>query len=452
VDKYVKINTLKYIYYIIQYNKFLTIMLILEILKYWLILELINWITYLFMYIKIISPKFLKFKENDTIKIIERIDKLNKHEIEHIIGGCVIYDKITHSNIDYTNFDISKMSKMEIINLIGYSLFGIEINDIHNNSKLVIIIELVKKIEYKLGYEFTLDDLDRYIYRKWGSNFIKFSFRPLILQIPLKIFINSIHLLFTLYLGYKWEQYNKIGFLSKTIDPNKKNLIFIHGLGFGYVPYFQILMELDKKYNLIIIVLPNISSYTYYDRFSFDFDYFPQISQLADTFYYFLKLKNISNTMILSHSFGTYITQILRKDNRSKIFNKIILVDPIIFWIGCFKMSLHVENPFIKKYPLYLFVIDNILSFMIYQCLYLKYVCFRVMFGPDFWIYDIDELANANITIILEKGDYVIPAELLYNKINGNIKCHYFDNDNMLHGSILMEKKYTNQLLEIIEE
>jgi pimeloyl-ACP methyl ester carboxylesterase len=256
--------------------------------------------------------------------------------------------------------------------------------------------------------------------------------------------------MFTLYLGYKWEQQNNIGFLYKITDPNKKNLVFIHGLGFGYVPYFKILMELDKKYNLIIVVLPNISSYSFYD--GFNNVYFPNLIKLSNTFYDFLETKNINNTIILSHSFGTYITQILRKDSRSSCFNKIILVDPIIFWIGCFKMSLHIENPFVKKYPLHLYIIDNILAFMIYQCLYLKYVCFRVMFGPDFWIYDMNELKNDNITIILEKGDYIIPAELLYDKINGHVKCHYFDSDNMLHGSILMESKYTSQLLEIIEK
>ena len=426
------------------------ILILVKIIKYWLIAEFINWLTYLFVYIKIINPKFLKFKKNDTIKIIERIDKLNKSEIEHIIAGCVIYDKITHTTIDHNNFDISKMSKIEMINLIGYLLFGMEINDIYTSSKLVTIIELVKKIELILGYEFVLKDIDRYIYRKWGSNFIKFSFRPLILQVPLKIFINLIHMIFTLYLGFKWEQHNKIGFLSKKLDPNKKNLIFIHGLGFGYIPYFQTLMELDKKYNLVIIVLPNISSYSYYD--TFNYDCFPPLSELSNTFYDFLKLKNINNTIILAHSFGTYITQILRKDSRSNIFNKVILVDPIIFWIGCFKMSLHIENPFEKKYPLHLFIIDNIISFMIYQCLYLKYVCFRVMFGPDFWIYDAKELENSNITIILEKGDYIIPAELLYHKTNKYIKCHYFDSDDMLHGSILMDKKNTSKLLEIIEE
>lgn len=425
-------------------------LIFIKIIKYLLFFELINWFMYLFIYIQIISPKFLKYKEDDTIKIIERIDKLCKNELEYIIAGCVIYDKIKHSDIDYSNFDIKKLSKIEMINLIGYSLFGIEINDIYRNSKFPIIINIVKKIEEKLGYEFVLEDLDRYLYRKWGSNFIKFSFRPLILQIPLKLFVNFIHLIFTLYLGFKWEKYNKIGFLSKELDPNKKNLVFIHGLGFGYVPYFQILFELNKKYNLIIMVLPNISSYSLYDVF--DNCYFPELSQLTNNFYDFLKLKNVDRTMVISHSFGTYITQILRKDLRSIIFDKIILVDPIIFWIGCFKMSLHVENPLIKKYPLYLYITDNVLSFMIYQCLYLKFVCYRVMFGPDFWIYDAEELSNTNITIILEKGDYIIPAELLYEKIKNNVNCKYFDSDEMSHGSILREKKYSDKLIKIIEE
>ena len=134
------------------------------------------------------------------------------------------------------------------------------------------------------------------------------------------------------------------------------------------------------------------------------------------------------------------------------LVNKIILVDPIIFWIGCFKMSLYVDNPFIKKYPIINRLLDNLISFIIYQCLYLKYVLFRVMFGPDFWIYDAKELSDTNITIILEKNDYIIPAELLYNKIKNNVKCYYFEQDNMTHGTILMEKKYISELVSIIED
>ena len=422
---------------------------LLLFLKLWLVLEFINWFTYLLIYINIISPKFMKFKEVDTHNIIDRIDKLTKEELKYVIGGCIIYNKISHSDVDISKLDIKSISKIEIINLIGYSLFGLDINSIYSSTKFPIILKLVKKIELILGHNFELSKIDRYLYRGWGSNFIKFSFRPLILQIPLKIFILSIHILFTFFLGFKWELINKIGFLSKNPDPNKKNLIFIHGLGFGYVPYFQMLMELNKKYNLIIVVLPNISSYNYYD--DINYAYFPPLSQISNTLYDFLESKKINNIIILAHSFGTYITQFLRKDIRSEIFTKIILVDPIIFWIGCFKMSLHIENPFIKKYPITTYLIDNVLSFMIFQCLYLKYVCFRVMFGPDFWIYDANELANKNITIILEKGDYIIPAELLYEKIKNTVKCYYFDSDDMFHGSILMEKKYTPILIDIID-
>ncbi len=420
-------------------------------IRIWLLLEFINWITYLLIYINIISPKFMKFKEVDTLNIIERIDKLTKEELEYVIGGCVIYNKISHTDVDIKNLQINTLSKIEMINLIGYSLFGLEIKDIYTSTKFELILRTVKKIELKLGYNFQLTRSDRYLYRKWGSNFIKFSFRPLILQIPLKMFIGTIHILFTIFLGFKWEQINKIGFLSREIDPNKKNIIFIHGLGFGYVPYFQILMELNKKYNLIIIVLPNISSYNYYD--DINYAYFPPLSQISDTLYGFLESKKINKTILLAHSFGTYVTQFIRKDLRNNIFEKIILVDPIIFWIGCFKMSLHIENPFIKKYPIIVYLIDNLLSFMIYQCLYLKYVCFRVMFGPDFWIYDVNELANdKNITIILEKNDYIIPADLIYDKIKNTVKCHYFDNDDMYHGSILMETKHTEKLINIIDE
>jgi hypothetical protein len=115
-------------------------------------------------------------------------------------------------------------------------------------------------------------------------------------------------------------------------------------------------------------------------------------------------------------------------------------------------MSLHVENPFIKKYPITIYLIDNLLNFMIYQCLYLKYVCFRVMFGPDFWIYDANELIeHKNIVIILQKNDYIIPADLIYSKIKNVVKCHYLNSDEMYHGSILMDKKYTPKLIKIID-
>ena len=154
---------------------------------------------------------------------------------------------------------------------------------------------------------------------------------------------------------------------------------------------------------------------------------------------------------MLSHSFGTYIARILERDDRcKKYFKKIIMVDPIIFWIGCFKMCLHIANPNINKSSIKSYLIDIIVNYLIYECIYHKYVCFRVMFGPDFWIYNSSELLGTNIEMVLEKGDYIIPAELIYNKVKDKIKCHYIDDVNAVHGSVLMTSKYTDNFINII--
>ena len=127
------------------------------------------------------------------------------------------------------------------------------------------------------------------------------------------------------------------------------------------------------------------------------------------------------------------------------------MVDPIIFWIGCFKMSLYISNPLIKTNSYIEHYIDILVNFIVYECIYHKYVCYRAMFGPDFWIYNSKELVDSKLTMIFEKGDYIIPAELIYNKVKDKIKCHYIDDPNAVHGSILIESKYIHKTIDIID-
>ncbi len=417
-----------------------------------MIIEVINWFAYLFVYVNLITPRFLYYKNKDTEKIINRLDKLSKDELEYVIKGCILYDKITHERIEPEDINIKDITKNELINLIGFSLFGLEFEDIkRNKDKYNQIVELENRIEKKLNYKLSERIENRYIFRKWGANFIKFNFRPVALQIPLRLVINTLHYYFKYKLSFNYYvcDKTKISYLYKIDDPNKKTIFFIHGFGFGYIPYIKTLFGFEKKYNLIIIIMPSISSYRYYD--DLNYTYFPALKDLKESVFNFFHNKNIKNITLLSHSFGTYITQILRKDSRSIIFDKIIMVDPIIFWIGCFKMSIHVDNPLVRKYPFYQYVSDNLINFLIYHCIYLKYVCYRLMFGPDFWIYNSSELSNTNVTIVLEKGDYVIPAELLYKKVKDKVKTVYISDDDALHGSIMMENRYYDLLLNTIE-
>ncbi len=421
-------------------------------LKYWAFIELINWFVFLYIYVNILTPRYLYFKNKDTEKIIKRIDKLTKNEIEYVLTGCIIYDKINHYDVlNPENIKVSELSKDEIINIIGYSLFGIDILDIKAHSKYNLVLEIVKKLENKLQINFQDNGYDRFLYRKWGSNFIKFTWRPVCMQIPIRLLFNSIHYYMMFFKGFKYSvcEKTKLSFMYKLSDPNRKTVMFIHGFGFAYIPYIKILLELEKKYNLIILVLPNVSSYRYYDDLISM--YFPPLKNIKESVYSFLQKNYVNDCIILSHSFGTYISQIINKDDRNKIFKKIIMVDPIIFWIGCFKMSLHIDNPLVRKKPYYKYFYDNLINFLIYQCIYLKYICYRVMFGPDFWIYNSKELIGSNLFMVIQKNDNVIPAELIYNKIKDKPGVYYLDKEDALHGSILMDSNYRPIIHNIID-
>lgn len=415
----------------------------------WIIMELINWMIYLIMYMKIINPVSLCLNKQDINKIINRIDKLNKKEIEHIIKGSIIYDKQIHKNINPDEIDIKKLSKKEIINLLAYSLFGIEQDEIYQSAEIEKIYRLMIKIESILKYEFSSNNTNRYLYRSWGRDFINFSFRPLIFQIPIRLMINFFHyyMIFIMKFKYKVSSKSKIGYLYKNRDLNKKDLIFIHGFGLGYVPYIRRLLKLDKQFNLIIMILPNISSYTYYD--DIHCGYFPSHHLIKDSFYEFMNFIQVKNINILSHSFGTYITQIIRNDKRNNIINKIILVDPIIFWIGCFKMSLYIDKIAQRGSSITSWILEILTNYVIYKCLYLRYICYRVMFGPDFLIYDSSELEGKNIMLVLEYNDRVIPSDILYEKIKNKRISYYYLND-AEHGSVLLSSKFDNIFENII--
>jgi hypothetical protein len=426
------------------------------LIRYWLLFELINWFIYLVIYINILTPRYLYLKNKDTEKIIKRIDKLSKNELEYAIKGCIIYNKNKHESIqDESQVDINEITIKEITIIIGYSLFGIDINKISTHSKYNEIIKLITNIEKILEIKFKNEDGDKFLYRKWGSEFIKFSSRPLILQITIRILVNYFHYYFVWTRGYDYSvcEKTKISYLSKISNehqnPEKETLFFIHGFGLGYIPYYKIILELEKKYNIVLIVLPNISSYRFYDELMYI--YFPSLIDIKESIYSFAEQKKIQNSILLSHSFGTYIARILERDSRSKIFKKIIMIDPIIFWIGCFKMCIHMSNPSIRIDSLKNYLFDILGNFIIYDCIYHQYVCFRTMFGPDFWIYDSKELVNLNITMVLEKGDYIIPAELIYNKIKDKTKCYYVDDDKVVHGTILTNSQYTVDIFNIIE-
>ncbi|AYV80010.1 MAG: alpha/beta hydrolase fold [Gaeavirus sp.] len=412
----------------------------------YIILEIINWFKQLIMYINIIAPIPLKYSNSDITKIIDEMLKLDNKDLEYLIKGYILYDKLNHTKPDLNTFNIKDMSRTEIKHLLSFSIYC---NSNSNSNNHKDNDKLLSQLEQKLGFEFKDNNNNRYLYRRWGQDFFNFSFRPLLFKVLIKIFINTIHYYMIYILKYEYTVCNdsKIGFLHKKRDPSKKDLMFIHGFGFSYAPYIQKLLHLNKKYNLILIILPNISSTTYYQKHN---KYFVPHNVIKNTVYNFLDKAGIKKINILSHSFGTYITRIIMNDARNNVIDKVILFDPIIFWVGSTKMTLYLEHEITKTGTYLTYVYELFITHLIYKCLYLKYICFRTMFGPDFWIYNVSDLVGiCNTMIVLEYDDLVIPTDTLYKDMNGKHVNHYYLSD-ASHGSVLLNSKFNDVFREII--
>ena len=273
--------------------------MLINILLIWSIFELLNWINYIFIYFKLLKKDKKLINKKQINNFINEIKNSNKDEIQNIIKSSISYEKNNLIKKNYENLDISTLSLIEINNIIKKYVLCNKFDDRIN--------EIRELIENKLDIKFIDNTNNKYIINTWGESFIYFTFIPLFLSLFLKSLLSSLQYYMIYFLKFKYEviDNNSLGILHNNYDPNKKTILFIHGFGFGYIPYINTLIQLQKNYNLIIIVLPNISSYLYSHNILFD------DQKIINLIYDFIKKNNYDKITILSHSFGTLIAHIL---------------------------------------------------------------------------------------------------------------------------------------------
>ena len=406
----------------------------LNILYAYLIIECCSFIYYIYEYTVLIFPKKnILFSYEEKNSIIRKIKSLDVYELKYIINGCINYDKSNHINYDKQNSDIFNLSYIEIKKLIAYCLLS------HDNfEKNIDVYNIIKYIETKCDNKFKNNKNDRFIYYKWGENFIYFNYRPLFINIVIKIIINTFHyymLFIEKYSFYKCKNSN-ISYLYKN-NNKKENLLFIHGLGIGYIPYLQKLKYFTEKYNIIIFIMPNISGYYW--------GCVPEKDIIVNSVNDFMNLKNIKKYNILAHSFGTYVSQLLLNNDVENKINKIIYLDPIIFWISCFniaefnKYDKYLKN---KYYDTYLF--DNLIYFVVNMYIYVSHICFRLMKPFDFIIIE----PNKKILYVLSNEDYLLNFEIMHGQYKNYNNVIFLENT--IHGDVIVSSKYNDFVKKIM--
>jgi pimeloyl-ACP methyl ester carboxylesterase len=397
----------------------------LKIIKFLFGIEIVNIIFLYYIYIKNNKPKTLNHTKQEVQQIIKEISKLNKDEIEFIFKGCIISHK-NKKSIDDLN--INDLDYIEIKN-ICYSLIGD--NHIKNINRIVNLIE------NKIKHKFTHNNKNRFTYAKWYNNEIGLNYKPFLFKIPIVLYYHINHFFMKNYFNYHISYKTNIHFLYN-ISKNKKTILFIHGFGFSYIPYINYLLELDKTYNIVILIIPIISNNTMYN-FNCNF---PSDKNLQNTVYEFLLLNEIYKCNIIAHSFGTYISNILLNDDRNYIINKVILFDPIIFSFSYIKSISVIEN-----YKQHTNFFDFLIDYYIFKCFYVKYISYRHIENNNI-IYDFKTIKN-NILIILEENDNVIPIKLIKKELIKYNK-NFIEIPNTYHGQIFFDGKYKNLFFEIV--
>lgn len=415
-----------------------------EIIEYWLLLELINYLIFVYIYTFKIKPKKHICKKPHPEKIINNIKDSSKEDIIFMIKTAISY-KITENDIN----NIDELSRNEMIKMYYNYLYAKNYNpnkplNLYTECELEeyeSIIDLINCIEKKCNITFKANNNKiRYIFFEWGNTFIEFNFRPFFIICLVRIVTNIVHMFMTKYYKFVYYQCKTtgIGYLYKNNDIYKKDLLFIHGFGIGYLPYLLKIPYLSYNFNLTIMILPEISNYNWFDDYLI---YFPNIQHIQQSLINYLEYRNIDKINVMAHSFGTYIYKIVEEINK---FDKVILIDPIIFWVGSAQLRNHIENP--DAYG----IIESIINRFVYKCIHLKYICYRYMWGHDFWVYDTKDIENKNILFVLQENDHVIAVDKIYNFIK-NKNINYYILKNCRHSTIFFDNKYNKIFKEIME-
>jgi len=409
-----------------------------NILLFWSLLELFNWINYLFIYFRLLKKNKLLLGKNKSNNLIDGLKNSTRDEIINIIRGCISYEKNNLIKLNYENVEVEKLSTIEINDIIKKYIINSKFED--------KIDEIREVIENKLNIKFENNTNNRYIINEWGNKFIYFNFLPLFLSLFLKLTFNSLHYYMIYILKFNCKIYDNksLGILYNNYDPNKKTLLFIHGFGFGYYPYLSSIHKLYKDYNMIILILPNISSFLYSKHIFFDYE------KIINLLYDFIIKYKYNKVIILSHSFGTLISHMIMKDKRSKIIEKNITIDPTYFFIDYNKIQKHADFPCYNKKNIFLYLLDSFINYLIYDSIYLKNLCYRNLCGPKYWIYD--SINFKKYIFIFHKYDYVINAEKIYDKIKNDNDAYLIETHNASHGTILFNKNLHYKLIELIEK
>ena len=395
----------------------------------YLVLETLNYIYSYYLYNKYDKKVNNKCKIELLDKIYNELKMLSKPEIEYIYRNSILYNKTGKE------FNLNGITYIEIENFIIQTIYS---QNEKNAENMEIINKTIQLFEDKLEIKFKKEEENKYIYNRWGKNPILFIPKLFIIQIIIKIIINFYHYYMIYYKKYSYsKKSHNISFLYKR-EKEKESILFIAGLGIGFPPYMKML-EMLNEYNVIILNAPLIHGYYWGEV--------PNKEEIINEVKKFLEELKIQKINILSHSFGSYVSDSLQEEDTLKnIINKVIKIDPIIFWINCFQLTNYFIGNYFDYSSIKSYIFDIFVHYLLHYDLHIQNICYRKMREEDF-IIDMKNLENKKNFYVLSERDYLI-SDTFFKKYKNNTNMYIVKD--ATHGEIILNNKYEKIMEKIL--
>ena len=346
----------------------------------------------------------------------------------------------------YIPIELVNIPRNKLLKWISYNLFFKSMWQI-TKEQIDYADTMLRKIESKIEIKFPNSIDDSIYFLKFGNNKIECAYRPSLICSILDTMkdISYISLYLFNFTKYKVKDTDIVYFYYHCSDKSK-TVLFIHGLGFGIEPYMYYILRLINKFNLIVLILPNISNMEY-RRYINNITYdkiFPEYNTWRKVIMGVITKHNISELNIIGHSFGTIIAGILLQDDKiSKLIKKKVFIEPVCFVDKSYKIFRYINEPKEGNYG----TVSKLWNVFIYKDIYLRYVTQRFLYGPEFWIKDY-KILSGNSLIILSEKDQVVPSDELYEKMKAHsVECLYLKG--AYHADMFMSDEYEDTFNKI---
>lgn len=228
----------------------------------------------------------------------------------------------------------------------------------------------------------------------------------------------------------------------QTCDNKKGPVIFLHGVGFGVLPYFHFissLLSLDESRAFILVEMRHVAMRLCPDDA-------PDLMSLAIDIVDTMEDMGYARGTFIAHSYGSFVlSQILQSRNSS--VEKVCLIDPVSLMTCHPKLTSNFVYRSFQGLSLSSKRFMDLIQFVFSRDLTLAQTFCRRFNGMEVMIWPDDLPKHAKNIIVLSGKDPLIPTSLVREQFKEVNHAKVVVNDHHTHGQFLYDFKYLNYLV-----